>query len=137
MAREKTDSLDAGSPHLHPDDYQKIGVGEFSGSQDYADMAGAQPDDNDRRLTDAVRSRLHSDAALKRVDIRIVSKHARLTGVVGNRFERERAETLVREVEGVEAIHNDIRVQAGSEEGGPILTTHEPGANKTGSTQRS
>ena len=41
------------------------------------------------------------------------------------------------EVEGVANVVNKISTQPPTEEAGPILSTHEPGANNSGSTQRS
>lgn len=89
------------------------------------------------RLETEVRARLeqHPMVDASRIQVRVVGGQATLTGTADNRFVRERAETLAREVEGVSEVVNKISVQPPMEEPGPILSTH--GANHGGSTQRS
>lgn len=93
----------------------------------------------DERLAGEVRMRLeqHHMVDASRVNVQVVNGRAYLIGTAENRFVRERAETLAREVEGVSEVVNKISVQPPLEEPGPILSTHEPGANHGGSTQRS
>jgi hypothetical protein len=93
----------------------------------------------DEALTSQVRERLqqHSMVDASRINVQVVNGTAYLLGTADNRYIRERAETLAREVEGVSDVDNKISIQPPAEEPGPILTTHEPGANNSGSTQRS
>jgi hypothetical protein len=93
----------------------------------------------DERLAGEVRARLeqHQMVDASRITVQVVNGEALLLGTADNRFIRERAETLAREVEGVTGVVNKVSVQPPMEEPGPILSTHEPGANNSGSTQRS
>ncbi|HYP05236.1 MAG TPA: BON domain-containing protein [Bryobacteraceae bacterium] len=93
----------------------------------------------DERLVSEIRSRLeqHPMVDASRVTVQVIGTQALLIGAADNRFIRERAETLAREVEGITEVVNKISVQPPTEEPGPILSTHEPGANHRGSTQRS
>jgi hypothetical protein len=93
----------------------------------------------DERLAGEVRARLeqHHMVDASRITVQVVNGEAFLLGTADNRFIRERAETLAREVEGVTGVVNKVSVQPPTEEPGPILSTHEPGANNSGSTQRS
>jgi hypothetical protein len=93
----------------------------------------------DERLAGEVRARLeqHHMVDASRITVQVVNGEALLLGTADNRFIRERAETLAREVEGVTGVVNKVSVQPPTEEPGPILSTHEPGANNSGSTQRS
>jgi hypothetical protein len=93
----------------------------------------------DERLAGEVRARLeqHHMVDASRITVQVVNGEALLLGTADNRFIRERAETLAREVEGVTGVVNKVSVQPPMEEPGPILSTHEPGANNSGSTQRS
>lgn len=93
----------------------------------------------DERIAIEVCARLeqHEMVDASRITVQVVNGEAFLSGTADNRFIRERAETLAREVEGITHVTNKISVQPPMEEPGPILSTHEPGANKSGSTQRS
>jgi hypothetical protein len=59
-----------------------------------------------------------------------------LAGVVADRYQKERAESLAREVEGVTDVENRIRVQK-PEPGSPVLTTRDPGSADEPTTPRS
>ena len=93
----------------------------------------------DERLRHEVQSLLeqHQMVDATRISVQVVNGEVHLLGTADNRFIRERAETLANEVEGVTSVVNKVSVQPPTEEAGPILSTHEPGANNSGSTQRS
>jgi osmotically-inducible protein OsmY len=93
----------------------------------------------DESLAGEVRMRLEQNEMVdeSRITVQVVNADVFLSGTAENRFIRERAETLAREVEGVSDVINKVSVQPPIEEPGPILSTHEPGANNSGSTQRS
>ena len=74
--------------------------------------------------------------AMSSVTAEAFGGHILLTGLVADRFQRERAESLAREVEGVTEVENRIHIQH-SEAGGPVLTTREFGESDEGTTQRS
>jgi osmotically-inducible protein OsmY len=59
-----------------------------------------------------------------------------LTGIAADRFERERAESRAREVEGVGEVENRIRIQQ-SEAGGPVLTVRDPNSADEPTNSRS
>jgi hyperosmotically inducible protein len=130
--------MDAGSPHTHPDDYRKLGLGDFDQTQGKANEGTPTGPDQGRTEDLISRIRSHDQTRDARIEARVLNGEAVLTGIAPNRFARERAEQLAREVEGVTDVRNEIKIQkADEEEGGPILTTHMPGANNSGSTQRS
>jgi hypothetical protein len=128
--------LDFGEPRVHPDDYPKTGLGEFHqpGRPEVVED-GAR----DERIASEVRSRLerHEMVDASRITVQVTNGEVMLIGAADNRFMRQRAEDLAREVAGVRDVVNKIGIQPPSEEPGPILTTHEPGANRGGSPQRS
>jgi hypothetical protein len=128
--------LDFGEPRVHPDDYPKAGLGEFqepSRPQVVEDAA------RDERIGSEVRAKLeaHEMVDASRITVQVTNGEVLLIGAADNRFIRQRAEELAREVEGVSNVVNKIGIQPPTEEPGPILSTHEPGANHGGSTQRS
>ena len=128
--------LDPSQPRVHPDDYPKAGLGEF---QKPGQPQVVEDGERDERLAAEVRSRLagHEMVDADRINVQVVNAEVLLIGTADNRFIRHRAEELALEVEGVSKVVNKISVQPPTEEPGPILTTHEPGANNSGSTQRS
>ena len=93
----------------------------------------------DERLRSEIQARLeqHQMVDATRINVQVVNGEAFLLGTADNRFIRERAETLAKEVEGVTSVVNKVSIQPPIDEPGPILSTHEPGANNSGSTQRS
>jgi hypothetical protein len=128
--------LDFGEPRVYPDDYPNAGLGEFHPpGRPRVVEDGAR----DERIASEVRSRLerHEMVDASRITVHVTNGEVMLMGAADNRFIRQRAEDLAREVEGVSGVMNKIGIQPPSEEPGPILSTHEPGANRGGSTQRS
>jgi hypothetical protein len=134
--------LDPGEPRVHPDDYRKMGI-EFDDYRNRraGNCAGLGPkgyrrpddrvcDDICRRLTDDP----HVDAT--GIDVKVEGGLAELSGTVADRFAKRRAEDIAWEMEGVCDVQNRIRIQQHGG-GGPVLTSREPGANLTGTTQRS
>lgn len=128
--------LDPGQPRVHPDEYPQAGLGEFRPQTQPQVVTDAE---RDQRLTEAIRQRLEQNPMVDqtRITVQVVNAEVFLIGVADNRFIRHRAEELAGEVEGVTKVVNKISVQPPNEEPGPILSTHEPGANTGGSTQRS
>ena len=120
--------LDFGEPQVRPD---------AQSSQRIVQVVEDGP--RDESLAAQVRQRLeqHEMVDASRITVQVVNGSAFLIGAADNRFIRERAETLAREVEGIVHVTNKISIQPPIEEPGPILSTNEPGARKTGSTQRS
>ena len=135
--------LDSGSPHMAPEDYEQAGLGSFESDASRAAAMQEEPTPEDERLASQVRERLqgHELVDASRIAVSVICGEVRLIGTAENRYARQRAEDLAGEVEGVGSILNKIAVQPTDEEsteiGKPILSTHEPGANTTGSTQRS
>ena len=135
--------LDSGSPHMVPEDYEKAGLGSFEDDPSRAATTQEDPTPEDEHLASQVRERLQGHELVddSRIEVSVVRGEVRLIGTAENRYARQRAEELAREVEGVASVLNKIAVQPTDEEsteiGKPILSTHEPGANTTGSTQRS
>ena len=128
--------LDFGKPRVHPDEYPSAGLGEF---QQPRKPQVVEDGPRDERLMNEVRMRLeqHQMVDASRITVQVVNAEVFLVGTADNRFIKERAETLAREVEGVVNVVNKVSVQPPMEEPGPVLSTHEPGANNSGSTQRS
>lgn len=128
--------LDPGQPRVHPDDYPKAGLGEFQPPNQQPVITDAE---QDNRLAEEIHSRLQQNTMVHDapINVQVVNGEAILSGIAENRFIRHRAEELAVEVEGVLKVLNKISVQPHTEEVGPILSTHEPGSNKSGSTQRS
>ena len=135
--------LDSGSPHMTPEDYEKAGLGDFERDPSRAAAHPQEPSPEDEGLASAVRERLQGHELIdpSRIEVSAHAGEVRLLGTAENRYARQRAEELAREVDGVNDVLNKIAVQPTDEElsetGKPILSTHEPGANTTGSTQRS
>ena len=128
--------LDPGEPRVHPDEYPQAGLGEF---QQPGKPQIVEDGARDERIAAEIRSRLeqHEIVDANRIEVQVVNGEVILLGAADNRFTRQRAEELASESEGVTVVVNKIAVQPPTEEPGPILTTHEPGANNSGSTQRS
>lgn len=120
---------DPGSPHTHPEDYKKMGL-DFERDNAAAQTDRGQPSPE---LAEAVRAHLGMQA----VQVEAFGGSVLLTGIATDRFERERAERLAHEVEGVTEVENRIRIQPSSEAGGPVLTAREPGEADEPSTPRS
>ena len=128
--------LDFGQPRVHPDDYPKAGLGEF---QQPGRPQVVEDGARDEHMASEVRTRLEANEMVdaSRITVQVTNGEVLLIGAADNRFIRQRAEDLAREVEGVTGVVNKIGIQPPTEEPGPILSTHEPGANHGGSTQRS
>lgn len=148
MADEQTEKhpyygLDSGSPHMAPEDYAKAGLGDFDKDPSRAAALVQEPSPEDERLAEQVRDRLaqHEMIDPSRIEVHVIGGEVRLIGTAENRYIRHRAEELAREIEGVTEVLNKIAVQPTDDEsspvGGPTLSVHEPGANNSGSTQRS
>jgi hypothetical protein len=128
--------LDVGEPRVHPDDYPKAGLGEF---EQPGRPRVVEDGARDERIASEVRARLerHEMVDASRITVQVTNGDVMLIGAADNRFIRQRAEELARDVEGVNGVTNKIGIQPPAEEPGPILSTHQPGANRGGSTQRS
>ena len=107
-------------------------------SRPAAPLSAAADPERDQRLANQIRARLRENPLVDetRVDIQVFNAEVTLSGVADNRFIKQRAEELTSEVQGVTKILNEIGVQPHTGEPGPVLTTQEPGPNKTRSTQR-
>jgi osmotically-inducible protein OsmY len=119
---------DPGSPHTHPDDYKKMGL-------DFERDNAAIPENRGERspeLAKAVQARIAIDG----VNADAFGGAVLLTGIVSTRYDRERAENLAREVEGVTVVENRIHIQQ-NETGGPLLTTRDPDGGNEPTNQRS
>ena len=128
--------LDFGEPRVHPEDYPKAGLGQF---QEPGRPQVVEDGTRDERIASEVRARLeaHEMVDASRITVQVTNGEVMLLGAADNRFIRQRAEELAREVDGVTGIVNKIGIQPPTDEPGPVLSTHEPGANHGGSTQRS
>ena len=128
---------DPGSPHVHPEDHRRLGIGDFDPNQGTAVAQPSGPDDAE--VAEEVRRALSSHPLLEqaRIEVSAGGGILLLGGLVPNRFARERAEELAREAAGGREVRNHIHIQHEPEEPGPVLTSREPGANNSGSTQRS
>ena len=90
----------------------------------------------DETLANEVRTRLGQHGYVEhhaRVDPDVHEGKVVLWGVADDRFAKERAEQLSREVEGVVDVENRIAVQReGGVSSGPTLTIREPGTTPGG-----
>ena len=120
--------LDFGEPRIPPEEQTQHGAVQV-----------VEDGPRDEKLANAVRDRLeeHPMVDASRITVQVVNSTAFLSGTAETRYIRERAESLAREVDGIRDVTNKISVQPAVEEPGPILSTREPGANTSGSTQRS
>jgi hypothetical protein len=133
---------DPGSPHIHPDDYRKLGL-DFERDNAAApkkDPGPAQNPEHDAAIEQQVCHRLEANRFVEQRRIHVSSHDGAVTleGIVENRFARERAEQLAREVEQVTAVDNRIRIQVQDEATGrPVLTVQDPETGNEPSTRRS
>jgi osmotically-inducible protein OsmY len=119
---------DPGSPHTHPEDYGKMGLDfERDNAAIQRDRGPVSPE-----LSKIVSRHIQMDGVIAEA----FGGSALLSGVVADRFQKERAEALAREVEGVTDVENHIHIQQ-SEAGGPVLTTRKPGDADQPSSRRS
>jgi hypothetical protein len=130
--------LDAGSPHMQDEDHSKMGIGQPS-PESHGDPAQTTSSPEDERIREDIRKRLaeHSQVDAARIEVAVCQRDVRLSGIAANRFVKRRAEELAQEAEGVASVRNEIHIQPGQQEGGPILTTHLPGIDHGSSNQRS
>jgi hypothetical protein len=131
---------DPGSPHVHPDDYPKLGL-DFerdNAAVKRPKQEGSGPQDD--RLSSEICNKLEANQFVEasRVAVQAHGGAVTLEGIVENRYARERAEQLAREVEGVTAVENRIRIQNQEDAtGGPVLTVRDPAGADEPSTRRS
>ena len=132
---------DPGSPHTHPDDYPKLGL-DFE--RDNAAVASSQrkaaAGPEDQRLASEICRKLEENQFVEasRITVDSAGGAVTLAGIVENRYARERAEQLAREIEGVQAVENRIRVQVQENAtGSPVLTVQDSSPTDGPSTQRS
>lgn len=119
---------DPGSPHTHPEDYPKLGLDfERDNAAKPVDRGESSPE-----LAQVVGAHIGIDT----VSAEAFGGSIVLSGIVADRFQREHAESLAREVDGVTEVENRIRIQH-SEAGGPVLTARDPEAANEPSTPRS
>jgi hypothetical protein len=132
---------DAGSPHTHPDDYAKLGLDfERDNAAVRKDRGPSQNPEQDAAIEKQVCALLEANRFVEERRIAVASHNGDVTleGVVENRFARERAEQLAREVEHVSSVDNRIRVQVREDAtGGPVLTVQDPAPPKEPSSRRS
>jgi hypothetical protein len=121
---------DPGSPHTHPDDYAALGLDFERDNAAVPKRRGpAKNPEQDAQLAEQICRRLEQNQFVEERCIHVVSHDCEVTleGIVENRFARERAEQLAREVEGVETIENRIHIQKPEDAvGGPVLTVQDP-----------
>ncbi len=134
---------DPGSPHTHPDDYAALGL-DFE--RDNAEIPDRREDsanpEQDTKLSEQICRLLEQNEFVEERRIHVNSHNGSivLEGIVNNRFARERAGQLARDVEGVQSVENRIRIQNEDDEaGGPVLTVQDTEGTKNSgpSTQRS
>ena len=109
--------------------YAMRGPGRFSGvgPKNYR-----RPDESIREdVCERLSANSHVDAS--NITVETDGGEVTLSGSVDNRHARRMAEDLAWDVSGVREVHNRIRVEPHGE-GGPTLTTGEPGVNLSGST---
>jgi hypothetical protein len=132
---------DPGSPHTHPDDYASLGLDfERDNAAVARERGPAQNPEQDAAIEQQVCQRLESNQFVEERRIRVSSHNGEVTleGIVENRYARERAEQLAREVELVQSVENRIRVQIQEDAtGGPVLTVQDSDPENGPSTQRS
>jgi hypothetical protein len=132
---------DPGSPHTHPDDYTKLGLDfERDNAAVPKERGPARNPEQDSAIEQQVCARLEANQFVEERRIRVASHDGDVTleGIVENRFARERAEQLAREVAEVHSVDNRIRVQLQEKAtGGPVLTVQDPEPPIEPSAQRS
>ena len=131
---------DPGSPHTHPDDYPKLGLDFERDNAAVASQRKAAAGPEDQRLASEICRKLEENQFVEASRITVDSAGGAVTleGIVENRYARERAEQLAREIEGVQSVENRIRVQVQEDAtGGPVLTVQDSSPTDGPSTQRS
>jgi hypothetical protein len=132
---------DAGSPHTHPDDYAKLGLDfERDNAAVRKERGPAKNPGQDAAIERQVCQRLETNDFVEERRIRVACHDGEVTldGIAENRFARERAEQLAREVAEVVSVDNRIRVQVQEEAtGGPVLSVQNPETPGEPSAQRS
>jgi hypothetical protein len=132
---------DPGSPHTHPDDYAKLGLDfERDNAAVPKERGPAQNPAQDQDIAREVCRRLEANQFVEQRRIHVTCQDGAVTleGIAANRFARERAEQLARDVESVRSVDNRIHVQVQEEgAGGPVLTTKDPTAKQEPSARRS
>jgi osmotically-inducible protein OsmY len=119
---------------MDADDYRRMGLSMQDAAEGDRQEAG-----NDGQLADAIRARFegHPGVDQSRIHVAIRAGRVVLSGTAENRFDRERADLLAREVEGVQAVDNHLVIQSAAEAPGPTLTARRPGWADEPSTRRS
>ncbi len=133
--KDRSGELDAGSPHMAPEDYRKAGLGEFDpkyGATGREEVGRNTSDDS--RIRGEVEEKLRE---FPRITVAVEGRIVVLGGEVDNLHLRRQAAELAGEVRGVSEVKNRVQTRSQHHEGGPVLTTREPGSNKGGSTPRS
>ena len=131
---------DPGAPHVHPDDYPKLGLDFERDNAAVARQSRGPSSPEDDKLSSEICSRLEANQFVEASRVAVESRGGSVTleGIVENRYARERAEQLAREVEGVTSVENRIRIQnQEGATGGPVLTVREPAKADEPSTRRS
>jgi hypothetical protein len=123
--------LDPGAPHMSPEDYAHMGVKFDNGAPPEGEPDEALASEVCKRISELPRI----DAS--RIEVEVRGQTAILTGVVADRYARERAQEAASEINGIQSVVNHLAVQRADEAGGPTLTTRMPGADNEGTTQRS
>jgi len=130
---------DPGSPHTHPDDYPKLGLDFERDNAAVPSQRNTATGPEDERLTSEICRKLeeHQFVEASRIAVDAAGGAVTLDGIVENRYARERAEQLAREIQGVQSVENRIRVQVQEDAtGGPVLTVQDTSPDGP-STQRS
>lgn len=132
---------DPGSPHTHPEDYASLGLDfERDNAAVPKERTPAQNPEADAAIEQQVCRRLEANQFVEERRIRVSSHDGEVTleGIVENRYARERAEQLAREVEQVLSVENRIHIQVQEDAtGGPLLTVQDSDPDNGPSTQRS
>jgi osmotically-inducible protein OsmY len=119
--------------------WRRFNVAEYR-NQELLQEQSSRANGHDSELAAEVRSRLGQHGYVEhhtRVEPDVHGGKVILWGVADDRFARERAEQLSREVEGVVEVENRIAVQRESGgSSGPTLTIREPGAVTGGESKR-
>lgn len=128
---------DRNDPSVHTFGEATGGLGSYT-TGGRGQYSGVGPR-NYRRPDESIREELcerltaHGQVDATELDVQVSGGDVTLAGSIDNRHSRRVAEDLAWDVPGVRDVHNRIRVEPHGE-GGPTLTTEEPGMNLSGST---
>jgi hypothetical protein len=119
-------ALDAGAPHLAPEDYEYAGLGPFDPNQGSVKLD--QSTAEDEQVRQAILEELGTVHTIdaRRIEVHVDSRNVMLSGSVEDRYARQRLDLIARGAAAGREVHNRVAVQKHDEEAGrPTLTVQD------------